>query len=396
MNAGSGKDGSSSSQSAEADRNGNNDSSASAQEAEETSKESGSGGRKSGITNAEIANLLGKADAHFSVYYDPIYKRYTGTAWSLNTWCSLTLYTDKDAKLYEGAAEVLNKYERMLSRTIDDSEVSRLNRREISEVSPETAELIEKGLHYSEISGGEYDIAIASISTLWDFTASEPVVPDDKDIQKALSYVDYHSVHVNGTTVTFDNEYTGLDLGSIAKGYIAERLKDYLVENGVESGMISLGGNIVLIGSKPDGSDYGTAIRLPFGDANSEFIAIIRASNCSLVTSGIYERYFKTPDGSFYHHILDPETGYPFQSNIYSVSILGPDSGDCDALSTTLFSLGTEEGMKLINSLPDYYAVFYLEDGTILLSDGLTEAFSYEEYPHEHYTIANAPASAQE
>ena len=324
------------------------------------------------------------AKATFTHYKDPFRGTYVGTAFSLNTICTITFYDEKDVALYEGCADILNKYERMLSRTLKTSEIARLNRREISEVSDETAELIKWGLRYCELSEGAYDIAIATVSSLWDFTADVPKVPAAKDIEEAIKWVDYHAVHVDGNKVTFDNNYVGIDLGSIAKGYIAEKLHSYLVENGVKSAIISLGGNMIFVGSKPDGSTYGSGLQLPFGSSGTEYFAVVRGTNMSIVTSGVYERYFKAPDGTYYHHILDPSTGYSVKNNIYSVSIIGPNSTDCDALSTTLFCLGVEDGMKLINSLDDYYAVFYLENGQILTSLGLEEAYSYQEAPHEH------------
>ena len=268
----------------------------------------------------ELLQMLA-AKATFTHYKDPFRGTIVGTAFSLNTICTITFYDEKNIPLYQGCADILNKYESMLSRTLKTSEIARLNRREISVVSDETAELIEWGLHYCELSGGVYDIAIASASSLWDFTADVPKVPAAKDIEEAIKWVDYRAVHLDGNKVTFDNEYTGLDLGSIAKGYIAEKLRSYLVDNGVKSAIISLGGNMIFVGSKPDGSNYGSGLQLPFGNSGTEYFAVVRGSNLSIVTSGVYERYFKAPDGTYYHHILDSSTGYSVKNNIYSVTI---------------------------------------------------------------------------
>ena len=327
-----------------------------------------------------------------NVTYSKARKNYSRTYWNLDTIITITVYTEEEAYVLngDGCGNLLDHYENLLSRTIETSEVSLLNTRQITEVSDDTAELLEKGLYYSELSGGRYDIAIASVTSVWDFRADEPVVPDAADLEEGVKWVDYQAVHLDGNEVTFDNEKTGIDLGSIAKGYIGEKLREYLVSQGVKSAILNLGGNLIFIGSKPDGSDFSMGIQQPFGYTGLEYFGIIRGSDISIVTSGVYERYFKGADGKYYHHILDPETGYSIRNNLYSVTIVGPCSTDCDALSTTLFSLGVEDGLELINSIDGYYAVFYTNTGEIILSDGIEEAYGFEEVEHDHYTFDTA------
>lgn len=168
-----------------------------------------------------------------------------------------------------------------------------------------------------------------------------------------------------------------IDLGAIAKGYIADRLKDFLVENQVTSATIDLGGNILCVGDKPDGSAFRIGIRQPFGDQGSPML-VVPVSGWSVVTSGIYERYFEE-DGTLYHHILNPSTGYPCENNLLSVTILSEHSVDGDALSTTCFSLGLSDGMALIDSLDEIYAVFVTDDYNIHYSEGLTDRFAISE-----------------
>jgi thiamine biosynthesis lipoprotein len=297
---------------------------------------------------------------------------------ALSTVISIRVYSEKDAEYLEGCYGLIQEYEEKLSRTIETSEIARLNSRETTEVSEDTAELLKAGLHYSEVSDGAYDIAIATLTSLWDFLAEDPAVPDPDAIKNAVSWVDYTAVHLNGTTVTFDNDKTGIDLGSIAKGFIADKLKEYLVSNGVESALINLGGNILLLGSKPDGSDFKIGIQTPFAD-RTEYFGYVAMSDLSMVTSGVYERFFEV-DGKHYHHILNPNTGYPYENGLLSVTIIGPSSTDCDGLSTTCFSLGLEKGMELIDSLPDYYAVFVTEDYEPHFSEGFQENLSYTEH----------------
>ena len=158
-----------------------------------------------------------------------------------------------------------------------------------------------------------------------------------------------------------------LDLGAIAKGYIADKLKEYLVENGVEHALINLGGNILIIGDKPDGSKYNIGIQKPF-DQTGQPITSVKVSDTSLVTTGIYERCFEKDD-TLYHHILDPATGYPCQNNLYSVTIVTKSSVMADALSTTCFLLGLKDGMELINSLEGVEALFITDDYELHYSD---------------------------
>lgn len=163
----------------------------------------------------------------------------------------------------------------------------------------------------------------------------------------------------------------GLDLGAIAKGYIADKMKEFLVSKGVKSATINLGGNVLCIGKKTDNTPFRIGIQKPFAD-RSETIAILDIEDKSVVSSGIYERYFEK-DGTFYHHILNPDTGYPYDNHLVSVTIISDQSMDGDGLSTSCFALGLEKGMELINSLPDVHAVFITDDYQLHYSDHFQE-----------------------
>ena len=292
----------------------------------------------------------------------------------LNTVATITLYNSNDEKLIDECFDLCRHYEAMFSRTNESSEIYKLNHREISEVSPETAELISAGLHYGEISGGAFDITIEPLSSLWNFTADSPSVPSAADIDAAQEKVDYKSVTVSGNTVTFANDYTRIDLGAIAKGYIADRVKDLLVSRGIKRAIINLGGNVQCIGGKTNTEGFKIGIQYPFKEGS---IASVTVSDLSVVTSGTYERYFEQ-DGKLYHHILNPKTGYPYDNGLLSVSIIGENSGTCDALSTTCFALGKDEGMKLIESLDGYYAIFITSDYRLWFTKGAESALNIE------------------
>lgn len=155
-----------------------------------------------------------------------------------------------------------------------------------------------------------------------------------------------------------------LDLGGIAKGFIADKMKAYLQSKKITSGIINLGGNVLTVGEKSDGSDYTVGIQKPF-DESGEPICTVKVKDKSVVTSGIYERYYRV-DGKLYHHILDTTTGYPVNNNLYSVTIISDSSCDGDALSTTCFALGIDKAKELINSLSGVEAIFVTDDYSII------------------------------
>ena len=288
---------------------------------------------------------------------------YTDTLF--DTVISVQIFDSVDEDVLKGCEKLCKKYDSMFSNKIEDSEISRINSAGGNpvEVSKETIKLIKKGIYYSEMSDGVFDITIAPVSSLWDFKAETPSVPSPEAIAEAVSHVNYENIIIRDNTVKLTDPHAGIDLGAIAKGYIADRIKDYLEEEGVRHAMINLGGNVLAMGSKLDGSDYNIGIQKPF-DETGEPITSVKISDKSVVTSGIYQRYFKA-DGKIYHHILDPNTGYPCENNLYSVTILTDSSLTADALSTTCFLLGYDRGMKLINQLDNVDAVFITNDNQI-------------------------------
>lgn len=286
----------------------------------------------------------------------------------LNTYVTITIYSECDESVLDECFELIQSYENLLSRTIPTSEIALLNKKEISSVSDDTIELISKGLYYSELSGGKFDITIAPVSSLWKFNELEKVLPDETELSEALTHVNYKNVNIFQNEITFTDEKTCLDLGGIAKGYIADKVKEFLLSKGVTSALINLGGNTLCVGQKPNGDNFKVGIQKPFAETN-ESILVLSVDDMSIVSSGVYERYFEI-DGKKYHHILNPETGYCYDNNLLSTTILSEKSVDGDALSTVTFALGLEEGLKLINSIDGVYAVFITDEYEIYYSDG--------------------------
>ena len=289
----------------------------------------------------------------------------TATAYKLNTVVTITLYDSRDQAVLDGAMELCDEYERIFSRTLPESELYRLNAGTLPQedgayiLSDPLADLVGQGLSYSELSDGAFDITIGPVSSLWDFTSGTALLPDEEELSQALALVDYRQVSLEGNLLRFGMEGMQLDLGAIAKGYIADRMKDYLIEEGVGSAIIDLGGNILCLGTRPDGALFRIGIQRPFAE-RSETAAIAQIDGKSVVSSGIYERFFEK-EGKLYHHLLNPRTGYPYENGLTSVTILSDLSVDGDGLSTSCFALGLEEGMKLAESLP---GVFRLKTGT--------------------------------
>lgn len=282
-----------------------------------------------------------------------------------------------DREVLDRCEELCAYYEELFSPSIETSEVSEINRAQGSSVtvSDETAELLRLGIQYGDLSGGKFDITTASATDLWNFNDNDQgILPDPEALQEAVSHIDYHCIKINGNTVTLSDPQAKIDLGGIAKGYIADRLKDYLKSEGVRHALINLGGNVLTLGGRYDGTDFRIGIQKPFAEGGA-VLGTLSVSDSSVVSSGDYERYFET-DGVIYHHILDPDTGYPVQNDLDQVTIISEQSVDGDALSTTCYVLGLNEGMELIRSLEGVEAVFVTKDGELHLS---SESLPFQE-----------------
>ena len=279
-----------------------------------------------------------------------------------DTTIKVQILDSANTSVIKGCETLCKKYDAMFSPDNKKGAVYKINhaKGKAVTVSDDTISLIKKGLYYGKFSKSEFDITIGSVSRLWDFRSGKKKVPSSAKIDKKLSHVNYHDVIINGNAVTLADKHAKIDLGGIAKGYIADRLKDYLVSQNVKSAIINLGGNVLCIGEKTDNSAFKIGIQKPFAD-RSETIAVMDIRDKSVVSSGIYERCFEQ-DGTLYHHLLNPKTGYPYDNGLIAVTIISDQSVDGDALSTTCFALGLEDGMKLAESLDDVQAFFVTSD----------------------------------
>ena len=278
------------------------------------------------------------------------------TRFLLDTVCTVTADCGDD--IINGAFSLCENLEHTLSKTLKDSDVYKLNNTEgFVSVSEDTLKTVERALYYGELSGGKFDITVAPVSALWDF--KNQVIPSRDEISEALQNVDYHSVEIKNGEIALNGSQ--IDLGGIAKGYIADKAAEYLKGKGVKKALVNFGGNIRTVGR------YNIGIKKPFDDS---VIASIELSDKCAVTSGIYERYIQK-DGKIYHHILDPKTGYGVENELAAVTVIGEKALDCDALSTVCMLLGTEDGLKIINNAAGTEAVFIDRENNITLSSGL-------------------------
>lgn len=336
------------------------------------------------------------------------------TGFAFDTVVTITVYDKEKSNVLDACFDLCETYEALFSATRANSEVWKINHSGGMPVavSFDTAALIQAALFWCDTSDGALDLTLLPIAEEWHIKEQmtqvsenpdyEYDIPDASTLNRLLTHVNYKNVVIydeNGTAVAYDEPLSreasyrvqlldrnaAIDLGFLAKGYIADRLKEFMISKGVESGVISLGGNILLIGKKPDGSAYQIGIQKPFGNAG-ELIDTVQETDTSVVSSGCYERYFSLPEnGRIYHHIFDTVTGAPVQNNLLGVTIICDSSLQGDALSTYCYILGLEKGMKFVQSLDGVDAVFVTQDYEVIKSPS---SHSGSQAPSDPYQAA--------
>ena len=288
-----------------------------------------------------------------------------------DTYISIIIYDECHDDIINGLKDLCDHYDTLFSPDNTDSDIYSFNNSTNGcVVNEETLYLTELSLDFAKSTEGIIDPTIYSVSKLWDFENISPSIPSIEDINSQLNYVDYNTINIdNSSNYIEKNKGQMISFGFIAKGYIADQIKDFLVENNIHNALINLGGNVACIGT-PSGKDhYTVAIQYPFEP--DRMYCTLNINDKSVVTSGIYERSF-TLDNTIYHHILDTSTGMPADNDIYSVTVIGDSSTICDALSTTLFLLGKEKGMKYLeDNYPDYSCLYILNDYSYIASENM-------------------------
>ncbi len=290
----------------------------------------------------------------------------TASAFLLDTYCTVGIYDGTEEAL-DNALTLLSELDTLLSPSGDGSEIEKINESEEErvEISEETAALFLSVVSVYESAGGDLEVTIEPLSSIWNFHETN-APPDDEELINArakLSYLGY-SIEKDGESWYFvkDDSELCVDVGAFAKGYVADRLKEELINEGVTSAIINLGGNVLCVGKRPDGEPFSVGIKDP--DNSDSYVEVVKADDVSVVTAGIYERYFEY-EGVRYHHILNPKTGLPADTGLISVTVVGEKSVICDALSTAILVKGKDEGLSYL----EYYNETYGEDYEAYLID---------------------------
>ena len=286
---------------------------------------------------------------------------------AMDTVMQLRAYGPQTAAALDAAEQEIYRLEGLLSCQDPEAELARCNTGSET-VSEETAALIQTALDLSAATGGAYDPTLYPLTLAWGFSGGQYRVPDEAELSALRTQTGAEHVQVDGCRVRLDAG-TQLDLGGIAKGYTAGRIRKILQDAGVRAAIVSLGGNVAAIGKKPGGGDWIVGLQDP-QDPGSYF-GTVAVSGACVVTSGGYQRYFEQ-DGVRYHHILDPKTGRPAASGLQSVSVVSQDDTLADALSTALFVMGLDAGAALYRAGDlAFEAVFMTDDGSVWITPGL-------------------------
>ena len=303
---------------------------------------------------------------------------------AMNTYNTITVYDNIPEGILKGAEQDLKKMEALWSVTDENSEIYSINHADGMPVEVEdmTADLLQFALTMSRQTDGALDMTLYPVLTAWGFTTGSHQVPSDETLAQKMRLVGYDKVSLSGSTVTL-RPGMEIDLGAVAKGYACDIITNNLKANGVTSGIVSLGGNIQVIGKKPDGSDWQISIEHP---QNGDSLGMLSAANASVVTSGAYERYFTGEDGKRYGHILDPATGQPAQSGLASVTVVGQEGKLCDALATAFFVMGLEKTQVYLEEHSGIEALIMTEQGEIYLTAGLKDKFTLNQ-PYQHIPV---------
>lgn len=294
---------------------------------------------------------------------------------AMDTYMNVKAYGENSYDALILSSDEIQKLEDIFSVTNKNSEISKINESagNFCEVSEDTSSIIKTALDYCKKTNGALDISIYPVLREWGFTTGDYKVPDDETIKNLLKNTGYEKIETSENKIKIPENYE-IDLGSVAKGYTSDKVSEILSENGVESALLNLGGNVQAVGSKPDGSDWKVAVVNPFDE--SENLCSIKINNKAVITSGNYERYFTDDNGNKYWHIIDPETGSPARNGIVSATIIGEKGVMCDALSTSLFVLGTEKAIDYWKKNgSDFEIILVSDDKEIYVSDGLTDSF---------------------
>ncbi len=294
---------------------------------------------------------------------------------AMDTYMTVTAYGDNAQKGVTDAVAEIERLDNLLSIGKEDSEISKLNKSGSAALSDDTAVMIAKALELYKSTGGAFDITVLPLMELWGFTTQDYYVPTEDEIQSTLQRVGADKLTWDEKTKTLtlgDNQE--IDLGGIAKGFTSSRIMEIFKKDGVTCGMVSLGGNVHLLGTKQDGSEWRVGIQDP--DNTDDMLGVLEADDCAVITSGAYERNFEK-DGVTYHHIIDPATGKPSDSGLTSVTIVSKDGTLADGLSTSLFVMGKDKAIAYWKQHADEFDTILVDkDRNVYITEGIADGFT--------------------
>lgn len=294
---------------------------------------------------------------------------------AMDTYMTVTAYGDNAQKGVTDAIAEIQRLDNLLSIGKEDSEISKLNKSGCAAVSDDTAVMVTKALDLYKSTGGAFDITVLPLMELWGFTTQEYYVPTEDEIQSTLQRVGADKLTWDESTKTLTlGDKQEIDLGGIAKGFTSSRIMEIFKKDGVTCGMVSLGGNVHLLGTKQDGSAWRVGIQDP--NNTDDMLGVLEANDCAVITSGAYERNFEK-DGVTYHHIIDPATGKPSNSGLTSVTIVSKDGTLADGLSTSLFVMGKDKAIAYWKQHADEFDTILVDkDRNVYITEGIAGNFS--------------------
>lgn len=295
------------------------------------------------------------------------------TVFAMDTVMTISAYGDNSKTALKEAEKEIFRLDKAFRRKDKNSEIYKINQGS-AEVSDDTLKVIKSALEICEKTDGYFDISIAPVMDLWGFYERDYHVPNDSELVMELDKVNYKNITVNNNTVAV-KDGSQLDLGGIAKGYLSDRIIEIYRKYDVDYGLISLGGNVMTYGKKPNGDKWNVAIQNP--DDEEEYSGVLSVDEKAVVTSGGYQRYFEE-NGVIYHHIINPKTGFPAKSGVKSVTVVANSGTTADGLSTALFVMGVEKGKDYWKKNGGFEAVFITDNDEIYITKGLKNSFISE------------------
>lgn len=301
----------------------------------------------------------------------------------MDTVVTLNAYGTNSKEAVEESFKRLNEINELASTNISTSDVYKINSSSginYVQVHPEILKMIETSIEYSKLSKGAFDITIGPIINLWGIGTDNEKLPSEEEIKAKLPLVGYDKISINENecSVMLKQKGMSIDLGGVAKGFAADEVLKIYKKYNIQNGLINLGSSsIYALGKNKDNNNWSVGIKHPRSEDSNQYMGVIKLCNESLSTSGDYERYF-IKDNKRYHHIINPETGYPVDNSVISDTIVTDDDTEdsgmlADILTTTVFTLGPEKGLELINNLQGVSCEITTSDYEVHTSEGFKD-----------------------